>query len=95
MPVDLLLVYHPLGDGLLGNLPLIYLHFHSALKERHCLNALQTPKNYGTYICYKPIDVGRFGLAEPIHPVYALDVVRGIPGDVEDDYPIRGHQINS
>lgn len=43
----------------------------------------------------KPVDVAGFLLSEPVDPEYALHVVRGVPGHVEDDHSVGGHQVYS
>lgn len=36
-----------------------------------------------------------FDLAEAVHPVYALHVVRRVPRGVEDDDPVGGDQVDA
>ena len=45
-------------------------------------------------LCQEPIDVHWLCLPETEHPEDALDIVGGIPGGVEDDDTVGGHQVD-
>lgn len=47
------------------------------------------------YLSQEAIDEHRSDLAEAVHPVHALHVVRGIPGRVKDDHPAGGDQVDA
>lgn len=39
------------------------------------------------------VNVAGLGLPKPVHPVDALNIVRRIPRNVENDHSVRCHQI--
>lgn len=47
------------------------------------------------YRMNSPVDVTGLRLAESVHPIDTLDVMRGIPRNVEDYHPIGRHEIDS
>lgn len=107
VPFDLLLVHHSVGQGLFGHLPVVDLFLHGSLQvEQRIYYAIKltfspnrcsqsSTKEPSAYLSQEAIDEHGPDLAEAVHPVHALHVVRRVPGRVKDDHPAGGDQVDA